>query len=546
MGEILARRGFSDLDSVRAFLYPRLEDLHDPFLLPDMERAATRLWQAVDRKETILVHGDYDVDGVTATTLLVEFFQSLGVRILYTLPNRLLGGYGLSGQAVDKAHEHGASVLVTVDCGISDHEQVARAGQLGIDTIVTDHHLPGDDLPPALAVVAASREDSRYPHSNLAGVGVAYKLLEAMTQLRPGSGACAEDGLDLVALGTIADVVPLAGENRILVTAGLEKLARPSREGLRALKKVSGFGRDAPVSGGQVGFRLAPRLNAAGRLGMAERAADLLLCKDASRAMELAGELNEENDRRRKMDQLAFEKAVAGIEKAGLGERRVIVLGFPYSPDSPDSSFWHPGVIGIVASRLVRQYHVPAILVAFDGEIGKGSGRSIEQFHLADALGECREWLISCGGHKQAAGLAVQKENFAKFKEKMESVAAERISREMTEPELKMDLEVPLAGCTQSVVEDLRRMQPFGMGNREPVLVSVHTEVVGVPRVVRGGHLKFTVRQDATTVDAIAFGMSNREDELNQSGKIDLAFALSEDRWSGHPQLNVKDFRQSR
>jgi single-stranded-DNA-specific exonuclease len=546
VGEILARRGFSDVNAVRSFFSPDLKSLHDPFLLPDMKPAAERLWQAVERKERLLVHGDYDVDGVTAVTLLVKFFQMLGVEISHTLPNRLSGGYGLSERAIGEARERGATVLVTVDCGISNHEQVARAAELGIDTIITDHHLPSADLPPALAVVAPSRIDSRYPNRELAGVGVAFKLLQAMKALRPDCPAMPEDGLDLVALGTVADVVPLVGENRILVAFGLEKLARPARPGLRALKSVAGFGSGASVTSGQVAFRLAPRLNAAGRLGTAEvaaeRAVDLLLSEKEDEAQSLAEVLDKENTARRELDKQALEKAQSEIESEGLGERRVIVLGMPYGPESPGFHFWHPGVIGIVASRLVREYGVPAILVAFEDGIGRGSGRSIKGFHLADALGECGEWLISSGGHEQAAGLAVRLELFESFRERMEALAAEKITPEMMERTREVDLVVRLSDCTPAVLEAVQDMQPFGVGNPEPVFATMGATMKGNPRTVGGSHLKFTVRQDGQDVEAIAFGMADHAETL-YAPSIDVAFTLTRDRWSGERQLNVKDIK---
>lgn len=538
VGEILARRGLTGVDSVRAFLSPSLEALHDPLLLPDVEVAADRLWRAADRGERILVHGDYDVDGVTAVALVVQFFRRLGVQIFASVPDRLQEGYGLSERAVSEARDRGASVLLTVDCGISGHTDVARARALGIDAIITDHHQPGDSLPPAVAVVAPSRSDARYPNPNLAGVGVAYKLLEAMVRMRPECRAVPEDGLDLVALGTIADVVPLVGENRILVAYGLERLAQPVRVGLRALKEVVGFDVDVPILSWQVAFGLAPRLNAAGRLGTAERAVDLLLAEDGAAALTLARELDHENHERRRKDQETLEEAIERIEAEGIGERRILVLG---------SEAWHPGVIGIVASRLVQRYRRPVILVAFKDGRGKGSGRSIEGFDLARALERCGEQLETYGGHEQAAGLTLREEAFEGFRERMEGIAEDSISPEMIQPVLKVDGIVELADCDLRMVEWLRLLEPFGEGNPEPVLVSLRAQVVGRPRAVGRGHLRFTLRQGASVVDAVGFGMGDRLAEVETGSEVDVAFALAVDRWSGEPraQLKVKDFRLS-
>jgi len=542
IGEILARRGFSDVDTARTFLSPNLETVYDPFLLPDMEKAAHRLWRAVDEGERILVHGDYDVDGETAVSLLVRFFGSLGTEIFHSVPNRLSDGYGLSERAIRDAESRGATVLITVDCGISEHEHVARAQAIGIDCVVTDHHLPSDTLPPAVAVVAPSRPDSLYPTSDLAGVGVAYKLLQAMTRLRPATVPSPDEGLDLVALGTVADVVPLRDENRVFVAHGLQKLRHPERPGLRALKEVAGLAVDEPVSAGQVAFRLAPRLNAAGRLGTAERAAEraveLLLARTQDEAMRLARELDEENRRRRDMDQRTLDEALEQIEAEGVGGRRILVVGSPG---------WHPGVIGIVASRLVRKFHLPVILVAFDDGVGKGSGRSIEGFDLAGALARCQDWLVSCGGHEQAAGLAVMEKSYDGFRKEIERIAFEKITEEMTRPTLEVDGVVELEDCTLNMLEWVRMMEPFGAGNPEPVLASLRNRVVGYPRTVGGGHLKFTVQQGSSAVDAIGFGMGDRIEVLESGGDIDLAFALSENRWGGFPklQLKIKDIRVS-
>jgi len=539
VGEILALRNLGDVEAVRAFLSPRLEDLHDPFLLPDIRPAAERLWRAVERGERILVHGDYDVDGVTAVALLVSAFRSLGVDILHSLPHRLEDGYGLSDRAVAEAKDRGVSVLVTVDCGISDHGAVDLARSLGIDTVVTDHHQPGETLPAALAVVAPSRSDAGRPDPELAGVGVAYKLLEAMARLKPDANLRPEEGLDLVALGTVADVAPLAGENRILVTHGLQRLTRPARPGLRALKEIVELGADSPVSSAQVAFRLAPRLNAAGRLGTAERAANLLLTDDEAFGLELAMELDEENRARRRKDQEALEEAVARIEAEGMARRRAIVLG---------SREWHPGVIGIVASRLVQRYHRPVVLVAFEGGRGKGSGRSIEGFDLATALDRCKEWLESYGGHEQAAGLAVTETAFEGFRGRLEEVAEETITPEMIQPVLKVDRIVRLDECGLDLLEWFRMLEPCGEGNRQPVLAALGGEVLEGPRLVGKGHLKMSLRQGSTVLDAIGFGMGDRIDEIRTATGIDVVFALGEDRWSGVPrvQLRLKDFRPSR
>jgi single-stranded-DNA-specific exonuclease len=536
---VLGQRGIRDLEEGRQFLESRLAAMPDPLLMKDMEPAVARLARAVKQREPIAVHGDYDVDGITGTALLVETLRQFGASVEYYIPLRLKDGYGLSGEALQRAAGAGAKVAVSVDCGVSAHDEARLAANLGLDLIITDHHQAPADLPEALAVVNPCRQDCEFPEKNLSGVGVAFMLLIALrARLREeGHFAGREEpdlrrSLDLVALGTIADIVPLTGLNRTLVKYGLDLLCKGGRPGIDALKIAAAVDN---VSCGAVGFRLAPRLNAAGRLEDAAQGVALLLEESMERSLEMARELDRINRERQALEQQTLEAAIAMLEKQSIPDRRTIVLA---------DEGWHPGVIGIVASRLVERYFRPAVLVALENGMGKGSARSIRGFHLYRALADCRSFLDGFGGHECAAGLTINAGRIEEFRSAFEQVAQKILTPEQMEPRLFFDGEVQLEELTLGPVDELTCLAPFGAGNPQPHFVARRVRPQQL-RIVGTNHLRFTARQGGYTCPCIAFGMAERQAEL--TGELDLLFAPQINEWNGSRsvQLLIKDLRPS-
>lgn len=482
--------------------------------------------------ERILVHGDYDVDGMSAAALLTRGLRELGARAVPFVPHRIRDGYDLGEAGLARAEEAGASLLLTADCGITAVEAVGAARAAGIDVIVTDHHRPSEELPEAVAVVSPSRRDSEYPFRGLAGVGVALKLLQALHRSRDRDPEALNRHLDLVALGTIADVVPLRDENRVLARAGLAALERTRKPGLRALMDAAGVARDG-LSASSVGFRLGPRLNAAGRVSEASEGLELLTTDDPERAADLAGRLEAANERRRRIDGQVQEEAVDRLRESFDPEtdRAGVVWG----------EGWHPGVLGIVASRLVDEIHRPVIVVTVEDGRGRGSGRSIPGFHLHRALCECEELLERFGGHRMAAGLEILPERLEDFGRAFAEVAR----RDLPEPptrELELDLVLPLARIDAQLHRWLDHLSPFGEGNRRPVLAVRGVRFGSVAAVGRGGrHLKGRLSAPgADAVDAIGFGLGERVAEVRTGGRFDVAFELTEDRYRGRRRLQAR------
>lgn len=535
---ILYQRGYTSSQAIDTFLAPDLGPGHDPFLLKDMDAAVERLRQALQSGGRIRIHGDYDVDGVTAAALMVRTLRQLGAQVDVYIPHRTREGYGLSVKAVERAAADGVEVMVTVDCGITALAEARRAKELGIDLIVTDHHTAVPELPDAVAVINPMRADCDYPFKDLSGVGVAYKLACALNP--PALGPSLMDLLDLVALGTTADVVPLRGENRVFVKYGLCQLGQTRWPGLGALLDRVGLRRET-LTATQAVFQLAPRINAAGRMTDANGALELLLTDDDFQAADLARQLDEQNDRRRKADEATLKRALEQIRReGGVEDRRALVLC---------SSDWHPGVIGIVASRLVERYHLPTVLVAFDGDVGKGSGRSIDGFDLYDALATCTDHLESFGGHRHAAGLTLLHDNIESFRDAFEEVARNILGDKEIEPILKVDSEIDLADLTSDLLNGLKRMEPFGSENRRPTFIARGVTVDGNARRVGSdrSHLRFAVRREpAPSLDVIGFRLGERAGEL-AGGRVDLVFAFEENEFRGirRPQLRLKDFRPS-
>ena len=535
--QVLVQRGVGNVEEGRAFLRPSLASLPDPLLLPDMERAVARLIRAIEGQELIVVHGDYDVDGITGTALLVETLRAFGARVDYHIPLRLQDGYGLSGAALQRAAAAGAGVVLTVDCGISAVAEASVAAAAGLDLIITDHHQPPDSLPLAHALVNPHLAESRFPFAELAGVGVAFLLLVALRQSLREGGAFSRrpepdlrHALDLVALGTIADIVPLQGVNRLLTRFGLGVLNQAARPGVEALRRVAGVER---ITCGTVGFRLAPRLNAAGRLEDATLGVELLLAADPGQTREKAELLDGFNRERQQIEQQTLQQAVARLEEKGEGGEWSVVLA---------DERWHPGVIGIVASRLVERYYRPTVLIALEEGRGRGSARSIPGFHLYRELAGCASFLEGFGGHAFAAGLSLQTGELESFAAAFEARSRERFSAQRPQPRVAHDGEVLLEELTPAVVEELAGLHPFGAGNPEPAFVARGVRVQQLQELA-GGHLRFTARQDGYSQGCIAFGMAPRRQEL--AGEVDLLFNPSLNTWRGRTevQLRIKDWR---
>ncbi|MCK4772885.1 MAG: single-stranded-DNA-specific exonuclease RecJ [Candidatus Latescibacteria bacterium] len=534
---ILHQRGITTPSEIDYFLAPDLSTGHDPFLLKGMEEAVTRIRSAVTAGEPIRIHGDYDVDGVTAVALMVRVLQRFGACVDAHIPHRTEEGYGLSLEAVEKAHAEGIRVLVTVDCGISAATEAERARELGIDLIVTDHHTPGPETPQALAVINPRQEGCSYPFKDLCGVGLAFKLACALEP--PGTEPAMLEFLDLVALGTTADVVPLLDENRIFVKYGLPQLGRSRWPGLEALIDRVDLRRDR-ITATQAVFNIAPRINAAGRMADASDALTLLLTDDPFRAAQLARHLDEQNALRRKMDRSTLKRAQEMVDsQGGVEGRYALVLC---------SENWHPGVIGIVASRLAEIYNLPTVLVAMDGDDGRGSARSIEGFDLYDALSGCAQHLVEFGGHPRAAGLSLTRCNISAFTEAFECIARNRLMDRDLQPVLHVNYEVQEGDLTHGLLSDLKRLEPYGAGNRRPVFMLSRIELEGTPRRVgpSRSHLKFSIKCDHDyPLDAIGFGLGDSIDEL--SGRwADIVFAFEENEFRGirRPQLRIKDLRK--
>jgi len=536
---VLAARGHSDPASASAFLEARLADLPDPFAMKGMRGAVERIARALAAGERIACYGDYDVDGVTSTVLLAGFLRVAGGEVVTYTPHRLTEGYGLNAGAVAKLAAQGVKLLVTLDCGITSVDEVRAATAAGVETVVVDHHTVPVELPQAVAILNPHQPGCGYPSKELAAVGVTFALVMALRKGLREAGRFGSDrpepnlkeALDLVALGTVADVVPLVGANRVLVKWGLDELAHTRRPGLKALKRVAGIADGTPIGVGQVGFRLAPRINAAGRLDDAGRGVRLLLTADAREAAALAEELDRENQARQELEKAILEEAIADAAARVKDGARGLVLHRPG---------WHPGVVGIVASRIVERFHRPAVLVgALDG-VGKGSGRSIEGFHLYDAIAACSEHLVRFGGHKHAAGVTIDPGAVPRFREAFEAHAARTISAEELVPRTRIDGWVAAGDLGERAATDLTRLGPFGAGHPEPVWAlrgpAARPRTIGAD----GRHLKL---QLGAGVDTIGFGMGERLAAC--AGEVEAAFTLGFDEWDGvrRLQLKLKDLR---
>ncbi len=541
---LLVNRGLSDPDAAAAFLRPDLRRLHDPFGLPDMDKAARRIADAIEKRETIFVHGDYDVDGVTSTALYVRTLTALGAPPLYRVPHRKKNGYDLKAEAVDWAHGQGATLVITSDCGIQAREAVAHANSLGMTVIVTDHHEPGETLPNAYAVVNPHRHDSTYPFPSLAGVGVAFKTMQALVRLIQPTheSAFIQKFLDLVACGTVADVMPLLGENRVFASFGLKQLAVTRKVGLRALLDGAGIKTDKPLSAESVGFGIGPRINAVGRLDDAALALDLLLTGDPEEARLLVEKMNAFNVERQQAQRRILEEAKLIVAGLDLDQTKVLVVASPG---------WNAGVVGIVAGKLVDAYYRPAIVIGVnDAEThGKGSARSIAGFDMFKGIQLCRDLLQSCGGHEMAAGLSLTMDNLADFSEKINAHARATMTDEDFVPRLAHDGTIDPSALTLDLLEEWSRFAPFGQANPEPRFASQNLLICDARRIGKDmTHLKMRVRAEAMDpTDCIAWGQGDWADTSKPGDYLEAVFTPQINEWNGRRllQFNIKDLRSS-
>lgn len=548
IAQLLLNRGIRETEQAKRFLFAPFKGLHDPALLPGAAEAAERILAAIREQRRICVYGDYDVDGLTGTALLWQGLRLLGAQADYYVPHRIDEGYGLNAEALHRIHQSGASVVVTVDCGIASVAEAETARRLGLELIITDHHEPKEQLPTADVLVHPRLPGTAYPFGELSGSGVAFKVMWAICQKASGATKVTPqfreflvDSVVLAALGMIADVVPLHDENRIFVRQGLARLRETSSVGLKALLEACGMLGKADLCAADVGFGLAPRLNAAGRLGCARLVVELLTTNVAVRAGELARFLDQQNQQRQTIERRILTQARERLEGQDLEQTPAIVLA--------DHS-WHSGVIGIVAGRLAELYGRPTLMIALSGETatGQGSGRSVPGFPLHEALRACGEKLLSHGGHAAAAGFRIPAEHVDDFRERFCAYAADFFKGVPPPPKVVLDAEVPLSAVTPGLIHALARLEPYGAGNPRPLLMAGPVQIIGEARRVGGGerHVRLRVRQENATIPAIAFGLGERFEELlSAEGWCSIVFTPSFNEWQGvrTVQLEIRDFQ---
>jgi single-stranded-DNA-specific exonuclease len=542
ISEVLARlliiRSIKNFSSAKSFFRPSIDSLHDPFIMDGMDAATMRVIKALTENEMICIFGDYDVDGTCATAILYLFLKELGANVDYYIPKRLTEGYGLSSAGIDHIKDLGASLLITVDCGITAIEETDYANKLGIDVIICDHHQPKEILPDALAVLDPLKPGCNYPFKYLSGAGIALKLAQGIAD-RIGKRILPLQYFDLAALAGAADIVPLIDENRILVKEGLELINTSPRPGIEAIIESAGI-TPGTLTSGQVVFTIAPRINAVGRLGDARRAVELLITKDKREALDLAKVLETENYQRRKIDVNTFDDALELVENSiDLKNNLAIIL---------HHEEWHPGVIGIVASRLVEKYYRPTIMLTTVDGVAKGSARSISNFNIYDALKKCENLLLHFGGHQAAAGLAVEVEKLEEFKNKFNQIVRESIPEDDLFPEIQIDSVLKFSEITPKFLRILDQFSPFGPGNMRPVFLCKNVKVVNTPRIVGTNHLLAIVKQDGCekVFDCIGFNMGNLyEDIIKNNSAMDVVFSIDKTLRDGRffPQLKFKDIK---
>lgn len=534
LATILVNRGICKEDEIRKFLEPTREDFHDPFLLPDMDIAVDTIIKAIEEKEKILIYGDYDVDGITSISVLQKFLEERGMNVANHIPNRLEEGYGLNKEAIKQIADDGYKLIITVDCGISGIEEIEYANDLGIRTIITDHHEPLDELPKAIAVVDAKRKDNKYPFNQLAGVGVVFKLIQAIGIKLGLNEKEYLKYLDLVCVGTISDIVPLVDENRVIAKLGLKLVNVTRNLGLKYLLQATGY---KQIDSNAISFGIAPRINACGRMGHETEALDIFLSNDIDEVKELTEKLNNYNKTRQETEKKIVEEALELIEKNKENEKSAIVLG---------SSGWHHGVIGIVSSKITETYFKPSILVSFENGLAKGSGRSIPGFDLHEALCKSSKYLEKYGGHSMAVGLSLKEENFEAFKNEFEKIAKESKVEEIL-PIIYIDGVVKQEDIKPEHIKELEKLEPFGEGNKMPLFAYKGLKINSIRALTEGKHLKLTLKDDNIIIDAIGFNMGHLVNDYLIGDKVDVVGVLEINSFNGieSVQINLKDIMKS-
>ena len=536
LATVLANRGIN-CENIEKFLNPTRHDFHNPFEMPDMEKAVNRIIMAIKKQEKIIIFGDYDVDGVTSITVLKSFFKDLEIEVLEYIPNRLNEGYGLNKNAIEKISKEKCDLMITVDCGITAIEEIKYAKELGIETIVTDHHEPGNEIPDAVAVVDCKRKDNKYPFRELAGVGVVFKLIQALGISLKLQEKTYLKYLDIVALGTISDIVPLIDENRIITKLGLKLIAQTKNYGLKSLLNLSGYKQINSIA---ISFGVAPKINACGRMGFAEDALDLLLSDSMESAMQKARNIMKYNNDRQEYEKVIYTDAIKQIEQNHLEDYNSIVLG---------GKGWHHGVIGIVASKITDLYYKPCILICFDEEsdIGKGSGRSIPGFDLHHALMKCNNLLAGFGGHSMAIGLSVSKQNFGMLQQTFEKIVDNADIQELY-PIINIDASINIDNLTKEMVESLNLLEPLGEANKMPIFSFENLKIDSIRALTEGKHLKLSLKtRNNTYIDAIGFNLGGLANEYIIGDRVDIVGNLEINSFDGTDkiQINLKDMMKT-
>lgn len=532
VASIIARKGLKTDEEIEVFLHPRRTDFHNPFLMPDMEKAANRIVEAIKNNEKVAIYGDYDVDGITSSTVLHRFLKDRGLNTNIYIPNRLCEGYGLNAEEIKKIAEEGHTLMITVDCGITGKAEVELAKSLGIDTIVTDHHEPPEELPEAIAVVDCKRKDNKYPFRELAGVGVTFKLTQAISKILNLKEEENLKYLDIVCIGTISDIVPLVDENRTISKLGLMLLNQTKNVGLKVLLESLGYKK---IDSTAVSFGIAPRVNACGRMGHERVALELFLTDDVKRARELAKELNDFNTKRQEIEKRIFEEALEQIKNGQEEKNPCIILR---------KENWHHGVIGIVSSKITEMYFKPSILMAIEGEDCKGSGRSIPGFDIHEALEKCNKNIKQFGGHSMAIGITVESANFEAFKSSVLNYAKEKHIEDIV-PVLNIDEKLQLKDITMKDVRDLALLEPFGESNKPPLFQINNVKIETIRTLSEGKHLKMDIKDDNTKFGTIGFNLGSLANEYKIGDKIDIAGYLEINSFGGRDsiQINIKDIK---
>lgn len=533
LAKILVNKGLENKDEIELFINPTRNDFHDPFLMPDMKIAVDRLLKAKDNNEKIIIYGDYDADGITSVTVLKTFLEERGMQVTSYIPNRLDEGYGLNKKAIEKIYEDGYRLMITVDCGISGIDEIDYANSLGMEVIVTDHHEPAEVLPNAIAVVDAKRKDNKYPFNQLAGVGVVFKLIQAISRTLNLEEKDYLKYLDIVCIGTISDIVPLVDENRVIAKLGLKLVAQTKNIGLRALLEVTGY---RNIDSTTISFGVAPRINACGRMGNEKIALDLFLSKDYDEAKKLAMQLNDFNLKRQEIEKRIFEEAVLKVENEE-NDKVCIIIG---------SEGWHHGIIGIVASKITEMYFKPSILICFEDDEGKGSGRSIPGFDLHDALMKCGKHLEKYGGHAMAVGVTVKKDEFQNVKKVIEEYAKE-CNVDKIIPIINADCELTLKEININNVKSLDVLEPYGEANKKPLFLFKNLKINSIRALSEGKHLKLSLKDDKYIIDAIGFNIGDLASKYLIDDKVDVIGSLDINSFNGNEsvQIIIKDIRKS-